>query len=499
MAASSRVSEVVTISPPSDRVRCVAAVLFRFKIRHQIRNRNQGAAMLDGEAAQSVQPHHFSVVVHKLCYHAHGLQARQPAQVHGRLGVAGTFPHSPLNGAEGKNMPGTGQGIWPALRVGQDPGRQGAVRGGNSGAHTHGGVAGHGVGGALGVFVDCHHWRQRQGVGPAGVERYADHSGAVADCPAHQRGGGVLGGKNDVAFVLAVLVVHHQDGAPGCHGADGVLDRIEAGTPGGGRAEHFGHVMAGLVRDPAHFLAPSVRAGSPAVPSAALCAAGDVPPAKDSRRSVYFARTSTPRFTWPPGVFWPRPVSARVVGMSPTSNQGAGSLAGLTAVTVRETPSTAMDPFSAMYRASPAGTANRSRSQLPSPSRSTSCPTPSTWPWTTWPSNRPPAGTQRSRLTGSPAASSPIVLRIRVSPMTSTLKSLPSICVAVRQTPLTAMEAPRARPSVVPGACSRTVALLSPLRSTDSTFPCSAIIPVNINCLLRRCPRRCGAGWYRMK
>ena len=35
-------------------------------------------------------------------------------------------------------------------------------------------------------------------------------------------------------------------------------------------------------------------------------------------------------------------------------------------------------------------------------------------------------------------------------------------------------------------AWSRTVALMSPLRSTDNTFPCSAIIPVNIRCLLRR-------------
>ena len=87
----------------------MADVLFRFKIRHQIRNRNQGAAMLNREASQSVQPHHLSVVVHKLCYHSHGLEAGQPAQVHGRLGVAGTLPHSPLNGAEGKNMPGAGQ------------------------------------------------------------------------------------------------------------------------------------------------------------------------------------------------------------------------------------------------------------------------------------------------------------------------------------------------------------------------------------------------------
>ena len=50
----------------------------------------------------------------------------------------------------------------------------------------------------------------------------------------------------------------------------------------------------------------------------------------------------------PPMAFAPRPVSASVVGINPTSNHGAGSAAGLTAVTVSETPSTAMEPFSAM-------------------------------------------------------------------------------------------------------------------------------------------------------
>ena len=63
---------------------------------------------------------------------------------------------------------------------------------------------------------------------------------------------------------------------------------------------------------------------------------------------MYFARTSTSRFTRLPMAFAPSPVSASVVGIRPTSNHGAGSAAGLTAVTVSETPSTAMEPFSAM-------------------------------------------------------------------------------------------------------------------------------------------------------
>ena len=50
-----------------------------------------------------------------------------------------------------------------------------------------------------------------------------------------------------------------------------------------------------------------------------------LPLEKASRRSVYFASTSTSRLTRPPMAFAPRPVSASVVGISPTSNHGAGS------------------------------------------------------------------------------------------------------------------------------------------------------------------------------
>ena len=67
---------------------------------------------------------------------------------------------------------------------------------------------------------------------------------------------------------------------------------------------------------------------------------------------------------------------------------------------------------------------------------------PSTWPWTMCPPKRLLAAIARSRLTRSPGARAPRLLRASVSAITSTV-NCPSPCsTTVRQTPLTAMEAP---------------------------------------------------------
>ena len=67
---------------------------------------------------------------------------------------------------------------------------------------------------------------------------------------------------------------------------------------------------------------------------------------------------------------------------------------------------------------------------------------PSTCPWTRWPPSRASRVTGRSRFTGDPATSAPSDERSSVSCMTSAVNS-PSPCsTTVRQTPLTAMDAP---------------------------------------------------------
>ena len=79
--------------------------------------------------------------------------------------------------------------------------------------------------------------------------------------------------------------------------------------------------------------------------SRTACATGA---AQAARRSAYFASTSTSRFTASPSARAPRVVTRRVSGITPTSNHAGDSPGALTAVTVRDTPSTAIEPLTAM-------------------------------------------------------------------------------------------------------------------------------------------------------
>ena len=105
----------------------------------------------------------------------------------------------------------------------------------------------------------------------------------------------MFGGEDDVAFVFAVFIVHHDDGPAGRHGRHGVLNGVQ---PVALHPAAVGAVLLALI-------GVSLRT-------------------EDKSRSVYFARTSTSRLTRPPTGLAPRPVSSSVVGISPTSNHGSG-------------------------------------------------------------------------------------------------------------------------------------------------------------------------------
>ena len=76
------------------------------------------------------------------------------------------------------------------------------------------------------------------------------------------------------------------------------------------------------------------------------------------------AITSTSRFTGSPTSFEPSTVTLDVVGISPTLNDSSS-----TAITVSDTPSTVIEPFSTTYRARSAGSEKRTTSQSAAGSR----------------------------------------------------------------------------------------------------------------------------------
>ena len=78
-----------------------------------------------------------------------------------------------------------------------------------------------------------------------------------------------------------------------------------------------------------------------------------------------------------------------------------------TALTVRLTPLTAIEPFSATKRASVGRERERQRERFAHSAARASVPTPSTCPLTRWPPRRSPARRARSRLTRRPTGEPP--------------------------------------------------------------------------------------------
>ncbi len=113
--------------------------------------------------------------------------------------------------------------------AGEEPEGGGAVGGRDAGGHAvgGGGVDGHGEGGLhrLGVVVD--HLRQTQPVQFLALHGRADQAAALAHHEGDDLGGHLLGGDDEVALVLAVLVVDDHDGAARGDVGDGLLDGVE--------------------------------------------------------------------------------------------------------------------------------------------------------------------------------------------------------------------------------------------------------------------------------
>src|SRR5262249_18729263 len=152
------------------------------------------------------------------------------------------------------------------------------------------------------VLVHPVHGGQLEAVGLRLGDRHAHVARRVADHEREQFRRRELGREDQVALVFAVLVVDDDDCPAGRDVLGGPFDRVQ------------GHDW--LLRS----------------------------------FSTYFATTSTSRLTGSPTPLAPSVVSFSVVGMSPTPNDSS-----VTCVTVSDTPSTVIEPFSTTYRASPPG------------------------------------------------------------------------------------------------------------------------------------------------
>jgi hypothetical protein len=170
---------------------------------------------------------HAAIIVHDLAQHSHGCEPREPAEIHGRFGVTGAHQHAAAPRAQRKDVSGAREVRGRRARAGECADRGGAIPRGYPGRRTNPQIHGHGEGGTLRLAVDRHHLRQIESRQRRLFHGYADDAAGVPDHECHRHGGGMLGGHDEVAFVLAVFIVHDDHHASGTQLGEDLLHRVE--------------------------------------------------------------------------------------------------------------------------------------------------------------------------------------------------------------------------------------------------------------------------------
>ena len=216
--------ELAVLRRDARRTEVLDQLLVPTPVSDQVGDGHEVQVVLDGEGLQVGHPGHGPVVVHDLAQDTDRLTVGQGAEVYGGLRVAGPLEHAACTGPQRKDVARPGElGPTPAA-VGQRHHGGRPVRGRDSRGGALGQVDRHREGGPHRLGVVHHHERQVQCIGPLIGHRGTDHATGVADHEGHLLRRHGVGGDDQVALVLTILVVDHdQELTPGV-GLDGVFD-----------------------------------------------------------------------------------------------------------------------------------------------------------------------------------------------------------------------------------------------------------------------------------
>src|SRR5580704_11134595 len=199
-------------------------------IRHQGRHGDERDAVGRRELFEVLPLGHRAIDVHDFANHPGGIESGESCEVHRGLGMSHALQHTTSPRAELVDMPGADQITRHAPRIHRHPNGRGAITRADAGRHAiaRGGVnrrrerRAHGLGIHFGLWrksqvLDAL-WRQRQANQTAGVEQQEiDHLRRD-----------LFGRADEIALVLAILVIGDQHELAGANVRDRLLDRCKA-------------------------------------------------------------------------------------------------------------------------------------------------------------------------------------------------------------------------------------------------------------------------------
>ncbi len=153
-------------------------------------------------------------------------------EVDSGLGVARALEHAAWLGAQRKDVPGHGDvfGSRPSIDGGED--RRGPVCGRDARRDLALGADRYVEGRSLRRGIELCHRRNAQRVEALPAHRQADEPAPVLGHEVHGVWRDLLGSHDEVAFVLAVFIVDHDEHSTGPDVVDGLLDSGEDGLVG---------------------------------------------------------------------------------------------------------------------------------------------------------------------------------------------------------------------------------------------------------------------------
>ena len=199
----------------------------------QIRHRDHQQAVPAREPVEVRHAGHRAVVVHDLADDAGRIQAGEPGQVHRRFGLACAHQHAAVARPQGRHVAGLGEVGRPGRRIDRHPDRRRAVGGRDAGRRDVLRVDRHGEGGLEPRRVLVHDHRDVELVEALPGHRQADQAPSVAGHEVDRVRRDLVGGDGQIAFVLAILVVDHDQHAAAAERLDRLVDGREARAGGG--------------------------------------------------------------------------------------------------------------------------------------------------------------------------------------------------------------------------------------------------------------------------
>ncbi len=168
--------------------------------------------------------HHGAVVLHQFGQDADRRQSGEPAEIDAGLGMARAHQHAALARDQRKHMAGPDEIAGAAVVVGERAHGVAAFLGRDAGGQAMLDVDGDGEGGAEGRVVFRHHRIEMQTARVLDAERRADDARGIADDERHLLRRAQRSRDEQVALVLAVVVVGDDHDLAFGEGLDGRFD-----------------------------------------------------------------------------------------------------------------------------------------------------------------------------------------------------------------------------------------------------------------------------------